>query len=105
MRRLRLALTMAAAAGLSGCDDGPETRQSFAQCQIEVREVWGEGFSVYDARLRICMQAKGFIIEPNFKYTEYLTCQGINYPGLEVKCYRRDSWFSELVAEVYAPRP
>ncbi len=99
---LRFVALAIVAGTLAGCDDGPEIRRNFAQCQIEERGT--QGLSSYDRALRICMQSRGFVLDLNNENALGYPCRLIEFSAMEPRCFRRDSWLSGVLAKANQPR-
>jgi hypothetical protein len=86
----RAFLVAIAALALVACDDSGN-RQALAQCMLspEAKDPHGFGEGAWKADyLRLCMQAKGYVLDENLPGRTDLQCGALAYPYVNAGCYR-----------------
>ena len=92
-----------AALVLAACDNGGG-RQALAQCMLapEAKDPHGFGEGGWKTDyLRLCMQAKGYVLDEHLPGRADLQCGALAYPYTNAGCYRPDNvlakwWYANV---------
>ena len=98
-RKMRyVPLTILACFLLCGCDDRSGVRESLQQCESDPRAALPRSH-VDDGYLRICMQAKGYVIDGRLEVPGR-RCSDIPWVPEHEECYRPNNLLAKWAVEL-----